>query len=132
MNQYVGKRGTPLHEAIVDWVRFDLISHIRTVFPDLDWSCIAHDGLMGELLETLGDATNKGGYFPDCIWDYGESCIVIEVGHCDLMNILPKIQTLHIGFDGQVNVVNSRDDLIFDIANAIRDYVKEFGLPRSS
>ena len=126
-----GKRGTPLHEAIVDWVRFDLIVHIRTIFSDLDWSCIAHDGLMGELLETLGDTTNKGGYFPDCIWDYGESCIVIEVGHCDLLNVLPEIQTLHIGFDGQVNVVNPKDDMIFSVANVIRDYVKEFGLPHS-
>lgn len=132
MNRSIGKRGTPLHDAIVDWVRFDLITHIRTVFSDLDWSCITHDGLMGELLGTMGDATNKGGYFPDCIWDYGESCVVIEVGHCDLMNVLPEIQTLDIGFDGQINIVNPKDSFVFDIANVIRDYVKEFGFPHLS
>ena len=125
---FMGQRGTQLHDAIVNWTRFELMSYIRTVFPDVEWSCIYDDGIQMFLLDTKGGpSTEYGGRgknakFPDGLWIYSAGNIVIEVGRYLVDKWHEDQQVLHIGFDGQVNVINPKDGFILDVADAIRDY----------
>ena len=126
---FKGPRGTQLHDAIVDWTRFNLMPYIRTVFPDIEWDCIYDDGLQTYLLATKGDqsigGTRRGVKVPDGLWIYDSDSIVIEVGRYLVNKWHSDQQVLHIGFDGQVNVVNAQDELTIDVAGAIRDYITE-------
>ena len=126
LDGFMGPRGTKLHNAIVDWTRFDLIPYLRIVFPDMEWDCIYDDRLQSHFLNTKGnqplDGTRVGVKVPDGLWIYDTGNIVIEIGHYLVDKWYEDQQVLHIGFDGQVNIVNPQGGFILDVADAIRDY----------
>ena len=128
-----GQRGSELHEAIVNWTRFDLLPYIRTVFSDTEWSGIYWDQFMMVALGTDGqDGTaRKNGLCPDGLWVYDTGNIVIEVGRYFTNKWHEDQQVLHIGFDGQVNAINPQDDFVSEVADAIRVWRMEFISPTS-
>lgn len=133
IKERTGQRGSKLHEAIVDWTRFDLLPYIRTVLPDTEWSGIYWDQFMMVVLGTdgQGGTARKNGLCPDGLWIYDTGSIVIEVGRPSVGKWHKHQQVLHIGFDGQVSVINAQDAVIGDVAVAIRDWRMEFISPTS-
>ena len=129
--QRTGQRGSRLHKAIVDWTRFDLMPYIRTVFPDTDWDCIYWDQFMMAMLGTAGQGgtARRNALCPDGLWIYDSGSVVIEVGRCSVNKWHKDQQVLHVGFDGQVNVVNPKDGFIVDVAGAVEDYIVELMSP---
>jgi len=99
--------------------------YIRTVFPDVEWDCIYDDPLMASLIRYKG-AGGRDGYFPDGLWFYNGNSLIIEVGRFNLAKLPRDEQMIHIGWDGQVNVVNPRDGLVLDVADAIGAFRMEF------
>lgn len=124
---FKGQRGTLLHDAIVDWTRFDLIPYLRSTFKNVSWHCVYHETGMAMLLNTRGKLKQAvGSRYPDGLWIYKQhdrqGLIVIEVGKYNLNDTLRDQQAIHIGFDGQINVVNPHDSFVMDVGYAIRQY----------
>ena len=120
---FMGPRGTQLHETIVNWTRFDLVPYLRMVFPSMEWDCIYDESLSGFLLGYPGNGIGgKDGYFPDGLWFYNNNRLIIEVGNYNLVRLPNNEQMIHIGFDGQINVVNPKDEFVLEVADAIKDY----------
>lgn len=124
-----GQRGSELHNAIVDWTRFDLVPYLRSVFADTLWFCVYDDTTMAMLLGTRGQLKQAiGARYPDGLWIYCPDdgseggTIVIEAGNYNLNKTLAELQVLHIGFDGQINVVNPYNTFIMDVADVVREY----------
>lgn len=126
---FKGQRGSELHNAIVDWTRFDLIPYLRSKFTNILWLCVYDDTTMAMLLGTRGQLKQAiGARYPDGLWIYCPEdgteggIIVIEVGNYNLNKTLAELQVLHVGFDGQINAVNPYDSFAMDIADVLREY----------
>lgn len=126
-----GRYGTKEHEEIVDWMRFDVATHLRTRFFDTEWSFIYDEGLTAILLGPHGDRHGKGRRYPDglIIYENGKEratiVVEVEVGNYNLSKALPRTQILHVGFDGTVNIVNPRNGFILEVTEAIRELAIE-------
>lgn len=124
----MGQQGTELHEDLVNWSRFDLIPYLRTVFADIEWLPIYAQGLVASELGTK--LCKQGGEsYPDGIWFYNGYRLLVEVGRYNLAKLPQGEQLLHIGWDGEVSIVNPKDSFVLDVVDAIKAYRIEFGSP---
>lgn len=129
-----GHRGSGDHVALMDWSRFDLYPYITDVFPDEDLMCIYDDGLIKLEFNGASEQTHwrKDCYLPDGCWTCNGVPIAIEVGRLQLDTARDDVCMLHVGFDASVHLVNPHNELVIDIANAVKDYVDEFGISSSA
>jgi len=97
------------HEAVLDLIRCDVVPKLRR--QGLNLLCIMDDHLMSILCGTI-QVGRKASAYPDMILiddgdEYADSLLLVEVGQYEVEKWSEKQPVLHIGFDGQVSLINS-------------------------
>jgi hypothetical protein len=106
-----GCRGSELHEDIVHWARNDMANLIRSLYPGIRLYCVCADLMACALLGT--PSGRPGAYYPDALYLYGAETdeqgipLAIEVGRFQPDRAPADLPVLHIGFSGQVSLLNA-------------------------